>query len=146
MTSKFVEQIDKLCADVHEWAKGKGWWDDKFGFPTETAETYEDTIVAVDSEGEPILLQELLDVINQRNEGEMIGLMHSELSEALEGLRHGNPPSEHIPEFNCMEEELADTVIRIADLCKAKGYRLGEAIEAKMAFNEGRPYKHGKKF
>lgn len=81
-----------------------------------------------------------------RNEGELIALMHSELSEALEGLRAGNPASEHIPEFSCMEEELADTVIRIADLCGAKGYRLGEAIVAKMKFNEGRPYRHGKEF
>lgn len=85
--------------------------------------------------------------VKERNNGELIALMHSELSEALEGLRHGNGPSEHIPEFNCAEEELADTVIRIADMCAARGWRLGEAIIAKMEFNEGRSHKHGgKKF
>ena len=30
-----------------------------------------------------------------RNEGECIALMHSELSEALEAVRHGNPQDEH---------------------------------------------------
>jgi NTP pyrophosphatase (non-canonical NTP hydrolase) len=81
-----------------------------------------------------------------RNDGEAIALMHSELSEALEGLRHGNPPSDHIPEFSAAEEELADCIIRIMDLASARHWRVGEAIVAKMAFNDDRPYKHGKEF
>ena len=51
----------------------------------------------------------------ERNNGEMIALMHSELSEALEAERHGNPPSDHIPKFSGMEEEFADVIIRIMD-------------------------------
>jgi NTP pyrophosphatase (non-canonical NTP hydrolase) len=82
----------------------------------------------------------------ERNDGEMICLMHSELSEALEGMRHGNPDSEHIPEFSAVEEELADCVIRIMDFAKARGHRVSDAILAKIAFNAGRPYKHGKRF
>jgi NTP pyrophosphatase (non-canonical NTP hydrolase) len=83
----------------------------------------------------------------ERNDGELIALMHSELSEALEGLRHGNPPSDHIPEFSAIEEEFADVIIRILDMSQARGYRIGEAVLAKMEFNRNRPYKHGgKKF
>jgi len=81
-----------------------------------------------------------------RNDGELIALMHSELSEMLEGIRHGNPPSEHIPDFSAAEEEAADLFIRLADLCGGRGWRLGQAIIAKMRFNASRPYKHGKAF
>lgn len=81
----------------------------------------------------------------ERNEGELIALMHAELSEALEGLRAGNPPSDHIPEFSAMEEEFADVIIRIMDHAAARGYRVGEALEAKLAFNASRARKHGGK-
>jgi NTP pyrophosphatase (non-canonical NTP hydrolase) len=73
-------------------------------------------------------------------------LMHTEISESLEALRHGDPPDDKIPKFSCCEAELADAVIRIMDYCKAYDLRLGEAIVAKMEYNETRPYKHGKKF
>jgi len=79
-------------------------------------------------------------------EGTAIALMHSELSEALDSARHGNPPSDHIPAFSGIEEELADVVIRIADWCGHKGYDLGGAILAKQEFNAGRPHMHNKLF
>ena len=81
-----------------------------------------------------------------RNDGELLCLMHSEISEALEALRHGNPPSDHIPEFSAVEEELADVLLRIMDFGIHRGHRVAQALEAKMAFNAGRPHLHGKRF
>ena len=81
-----------------------------------------------------------------RNVGEMIALEHSELSEALEAHRHGNPPSEKLPGFCSHGEELADAVIRIFDHAQGMGINLGRCIEAKVAYNEGRPFKHGKSY
>jgi len=80
------------------------------------------------------------------NDAEKLALMHSELSECLEGVRKGNPPSEHIPEFSASEEELADLVIRVMDYAQGRGLRVAEAIQAKMKFNSTRPKLHGKLF
>lgn len=89
-----------------------------------------------------------------RNDGEMIALMHSELSEALEALRKEPPNSgsysvmdSHLPKLPAIVVELADTVIRIMDFCQARGLNLGQAIVAKHEYNVARMYKHGgKKF
>jgi hypothetical protein len=80
-----------------------------------------------------------------RNKGEMIALMHSELSEMLEGVR-APCPDKHCPEFTSEEIELADLFIRGFDYAGGFQLRLGEAILAKLRFNASRPHMHGKAF
>lgn len=43
------------------------------------------------------------------------------------------------------EEEAADILIRLMDLCEARGIDLARVTLAKMHYNESRPYKHGGK-
>lgn len=77
-----------------------------------------------------------------RNKGELIALIHSELSECLEGERK-DLMDDKIPSRKMAEVELADTLIRIFDYAGAFGYDLEGAYQDKRAFNKIREdHKH----
>lgn len=82
----------------------------------------------------------------KRNDGECLMLMVSELAEAMEALRNGNPPDNKLPQHSNFLVELSDVVIRILNYAGENDMRLGQAIVDKMKYNEGRPHKHGKLF
>ena len=73
-----------------------------------------------------------------RNKSELLMLIVSELGEACEALRNNNDRN--------FKEEIADTFIRLADLCGGLGIDIEKEIIKKIKKNKKRPYKHGKEF
>lgn len=66
-----------------------------------------------------------------------LALIHSELSEALEAFREGDPGH--------FGEELADVLIRVLGLAHGLGIDLGAEMLAKVEENRDRAFKHGGK-
>lgn len=68
---------------------------------------------------------------------EIVALMHSELSEALEADRK-SLPDVHLPHRSGVEVELADLLIRVFDYAGAAGLDLDGAVREKLAYNATR--------
>lgn len=68
---------------------------------------------------------------------ELLCLIHSEVSEALEAYRNNNTEN--------LREELADIVIRVFDMAEGFGFDIEKAIIKKHKINMERPYRHGNK-
>ena len=131
--------INTLVQEAHEAAKAKGFYDGN----------------------------------GERNIGEALMLIVSEIGEAMEAHRKGNKYADSTTDEvalletitmigkngnkrfaecfegsvkDTFEDELADAVIRICDLCGHLGIDLQKHIELKMLYNETRPHKHGKEY
>lgn len=78
-----------------------------------------------------------------RSNGDLLLLVVEEISEAFRALRKHNPPSEKIPGFSQVEEEVADALIRLMDMSYAYGWNIAQALVAKCEHNRSRPYRHG---
>lgn len=72
-----------------------------------------------------------------RNKAELLAMIHSEISEALEGERK-NLMDDKLPHRKMAEVELVDAIIRILDYAGGFGYDLQGAFDEKMAYNATR--------
>ncbi len=93
----------------------------------------------------------------KRNIGELLMLVVTELSEALDAHQKGRFSSEIdenpiSPELfketvkDTFEDEIADAVIRLLDLSAGLGINLEAHIRAKVAYNKTRERLHGKAY
>lgn len=73
-----------------------------------------------------------------RNKGELLCLIHSEVSEAMEGARKALP-DDKLPHRSMEEVELADTIIRILDYAGGFNLDVAGAMLEKLAYNAQRP-------
>jgi NTP pyrophosphatase (non-canonical NTP hydrolase) len=111
--SEEAETINDVVQAIHNANLRAGWW---------TSIDGEDLRHTSDNTGP------------KRNVPEMLALIHSEISEGLEGYRK-NLMDDKLPHRSMLEVEMADAVIRICDLCGGLGLDLGGAIQEKMAYN-----------
>ena len=115
--------ICNLVEQAHRTAKENGFWNDWAYVLDLYDNVHDDDIIF------PKAME--LNAINSR-----LALISSEVGEAVEALRH--------EDCDNLAEELADIIIRVADLCGGIGIDLEETIKWKMEKNEGREYRHGK--
>ena len=107
MVNNKILGLNECAKDCHEAAVKGGWWHD--------------------SEGKK----------KERNVGELLCLIHSEISEAMEGARKDLMDT-HLKHKSMMEVELADAIIRIFDLAESKNFNLGQTIYEKLEYNRSR--------
>lgn len=115
------EDINYFVSVAHGDAKKAGWWHNK--------STGRNLIGAINN---PI--DETEKLLGAALVAQKLCLVHSEISEAMEGHRKGLM-DDKLPHRKMIEVELADAMIRIADLAGALGLDLGGAIVEKLAFN-----------
>lgn len=110
--NQYVE-IDNAFSACHEAAKDSGWWLNKIT-------------------GSPLTPAAISELVPTK-----LCLIHSEISEAMEGHRK-DLMDDKLPHRKMLEVELADAVIRIADLAGALGFDLAGAMSEKLTYNAKR--------
>jgi NTP pyrophosphatase (non-canonical NTP hydrolase) len=106
--------LNEMSVELHNENVQAGWWTKEEKEQVENGTKYGVMVVAT-----------------------KLALVHSEVSEALEGVRK-NLMDDHLPHRKMIEVELADVVIRLLDLAGALNLDIGGAVAEKNEYNKKR--------
>ena len=130
--------FNELAKEINTNVRNKGFWDsmDKaLGYLDDTISEYggDETVIKATKDA----------FISQK-----IGLIMSECGEALEAMRRFEYEANGygIGVKDSFADEIADTIIRLLDLCGELNIDIDAQIQWKMDYNNGRSEKHGKEF
>lgn len=148
-TEEISSTINDLSKSIYKHNSEVGWWDDLEKLRSEM----ENVLDFIDDEDHKF---EVLNSINTSINliiTQKLALIHSEISEALEGLRE-DLKDDHLPQYHMFVVELADALIRILDLAGAFNIPIGNIMMEKWDYNtkrvdhtrEHRSGTNGKKF
>lgn len=113
--------LNVMAVKVHDLAKEKGWYD--------TPETQ----------------QQFISRTCNNITGEVSELWESARKSQLDELCDKDMEAVGLPPLTCLDEELADIVIRVLDAAAHLGVDLSRAVAIKHSYNGTRPYRHGGK-
>jgi hypothetical protein len=121
--SQFILEFGRMQEAAHTINRANGWWNDRYAYlESGLPNAHANTVCA------------------------LVGLAHTELSEAIEAARKhpqdtwGDPMAK-----DTMVRELAGTVVRVMDLAQVFELPLGRAIVEELNSNAARGFRHGGK-
>lgn len=126
--------FNELAKQINESVRQKGFWDSK------------DALLDFLNDGSDD--NALIKIANDAIIAQKIALVGTELSEAVEAMRK---PDYDLNGYgigvkDSFADEIADTFIRLLDICGELGIDIDAQIEWKMGYNQQRAAKHGKQF